>query len=189
MAVFNPVEFVARIGKRLVAEFDDASQGGTPTLVGDARELPARTQLERLLPNFVAIGSGLVFDASGKVSRQQDIVLYDRSFCPRFSVNDVPSATYYPIEAVIAVGEVKSSLDKKTLEDGFEKIESVKSLTRVARQSPNLSGQRSVPFRSYGARQALQGTLEESFDQLGKPTDQVFGFILCGKFDRTLETT
>ena len=62
-----------------------------------------------------------------------DIVLYEKDFCPVYSVNRDPSTTYYPCEGVIAVGEIKSRITSEELEDIFNKIASVKRLRRYTR--------------------------------------------------------
>lgn len=116
---FDPTDFVARVARRLVLEFADATQAGTPGLIGAAREHPARVQLGKMLPGFADVGSGLVIDSFGGISKQQDVVVYERHFCPVFTVNDTPEATYYPVEGVIGVGEIKSTLDGSKLEDAF----------------------------------------------------------------------
>jgi len=184
MKKFSVSEFIKRISKRLIAEFDDASQAGTPILIGSAKENPARKQLERLLPNCVEIGSGIVIDSYGNQSKQQDIIIFERDYCPVFSINDTPESTYYPCEAVIAVGEVKSTLNSKEIEDSITKIVSVKKLVR--RSIPSKAGSiMSVSYRKYGMGSSMIGGPQEDFNQDKKVKDQIYGFILCEKFGLT----
>lgn len=178
---FDTIDFVNRVARRLVLEFDDASQGTTPGLIGSAREHPARKQLEFLLPAAAGVGSGCLIDLNGQSSKQQDIVIFEKGICPVFSVNDTPEATYYPCEGVIAVGEVKSTLNSETLEEAFRKIESAKELKRCAVPEASVfGGHPVVPFRIYGSPLSQIGAKDEEFDQAKKPIDQIFGFILCG---------
>lgn len=128
---FDPADFVRRVGHDLVRAFENARVATTPTLVGDAMEGPVRDQLGQILPRGIGVGSGCVIDVYGGTSRQMDIVLYERDLCPVFRVNDRPETTYYPVESVLAVGEVKSAIGKKELADSFKKIESVKALNRA----------------------------------------------------------
>jgi hypothetical protein len=90
---------------------------------------------------------------------------------------------YYPCEGVIAVGEVKSSIGKAEIVDGFSKIESVKSLRRLAisKKSP-LHGESMVNFRHYLSMTTFAGAPQEQFDQEMNVNDQIWGFILCGHF-------
>jgi hypothetical protein len=181
--MFRPVQFIERVARQLVFEFDDARQAGTPGLTGSAREHPARRKLELLLPHVSAVGSGLVIDSYDGVSRQQDIVVYERPHCPIFSVNDTPEATYYPCEGVIAVGEVKSTIGSKELDDAFEKIWSAKRLRRHAVPSNHLDGMpAAIDYRSYGTSNSFAALPRDQFDQQNKWTDQIFGFVLCGNF-------
>ena len=131
---FDPGDFVRRIGQDLVRAFERAREATTPELVGDAMEQPFRDRLEQILPRGIGVGSGCVIDVYGGTSRQMDVVLYERELCPVFCVNDSPGTTYYPVESVLAVGEVKSAIGKKELGDSFKKIESVKALNRAFAQ-------------------------------------------------------
>jgi len=132
---FNSIDFVNRVARKLLIEFDDASQGTTSGLTGFAREHPVRKQFQMLLPATAGVGSGCVIDLDQNTSKQQDVIIYENGLCPVFSVNDTPETTYYPCEGVMAVGEIKSTLNSATLEDAFQKIKSAKSLRRYALQS------------------------------------------------------
>lgn len=186
---FDPGDFVNRVARRLVVEFDDAGQASTPGLIGAAKEHPARKSLERLLPGSAGIGSGVVIDSYGLASRQQDIVIYEESLCPIFSVNDTPEATYFPCEGVIAIGEVKSALDASELQDAFAKVASVKRLRRHAvGTDQGIFPDKTVSFRSYGSPLAAAAAKVEEFDQSKRSKDQIYGFILCGQFRLKVET-
>jgi hypothetical protein len=186
---FDPADFVNRVARRLVVEFDDAGQAGTPGLIGAAKEHPARKSLERLLPGSAAVGSGLIIDSYSSVSRQQDVVVYEKGLCPVFSINDTPQATYYPCEGVIAVGEVKSALDAGELQDAFAKIASVKRLRRRAVGTDHgIYPDKTVSFRLYGSPLAAAAAKNEEFDQTKNSKDQVYGFILCGQFRSKTES-
>jgi hypothetical protein len=75
---FDSIGFVNRVAKRLVLEFDDAGQAGTPGLIGAAKEHPVRRQFRGLLPSATGLGSGEVFDSYDGRSRQQDVVIYEQ---------------------------------------------------------------------------------------------------------------
>lgn len=179
---FSVQDFLTNVGERLVMEFAHAAQGSTTTLAGDSREHPARRQLERLLPPAAGVGSGVVIDCTGRASKQQDVVIYDRSVTPVFSVNENPSATYYPVEGVIAVGEIKTNVGRTELVDAFAKVKSVQDLRRCVGPVPEV-------FRQYGMSAAFHGAPLEAFDQETKATDQVFGFVLCQALSASIQTT
>ena len=179
---FNVEAFISRIGKRLVEQFDDARTATSPTTVGAAMEQPVKHQLEQILPRGIAVGSGFVIDSEGGTSRQTDVVLYERDICPVFSINDTPETTYYPCEGVIAVGEVKSTLDRQSLEDAFKKIASVKRLRRHtvyhAIPIPD-TGKRPINTRGYGTIQGDQ-ILRVMEDEEPAETSQILGFVIAG---------
>jgi len=185
---FKSITYLNSAFRRLVFEFEEASQAGTPGLIGLARENPARARLQDLLPQFSAVGSGIVIDSYHNTSRQQDVVIYERHFCPIFTLNNSPEATYYPCEGVIAVGEIKSTLGEKELKDAFEKIASVKRLKRFKQESKNLNNEVIIPFRQYGSKQMISGTKKQEFDQENKEMDQIFDFILCKDFGLQKQT-
>ena len=167
---FNPDGFIRRIGERLVDEFKDAKAGTTPSTVGSAAEQPVRDQLEQVLPRGIAVGEGFVIDSYGATSRQQDVILYERDICPVFSINRTPQTTYYPCEGVIAVGEIKSSLDRDSLQDAFQKVASVKRLRRhvVHDSMPNPTTGGPIPlYRNYLAlrRDAITDVNEGRYER------------------------
>lgn len=179
---FNGPAFVTQIGERLIQEFRFAKGAGTPGLVGAAKEHPARIQLEQLLPPTVGVGSGIIVDSYGAVSKQQDIVVYEK-LCPVFTHNGAAEATFFPVEGVVAAGEVKSSLGSKELTDAFEKCESVKKLIRRCEAIDDGLGLGPVvAFRTYGSTISVAGAPAEQFDQQKKSLDQVFCFLLCERF-------
>jgi hypothetical protein len=180
---FDVHKFLKRVADRLIFEFDGAGDASTPGTIGAAREHPARVQLEKLLPGGVGVGTGFVIDSYGSRSKQQDIIIYDKNICPIFQINDTQDSTYYPVEGVIAIGEVKSSLNSAQLEDAFLKIVSAKKLRRFSIAENAIPNHPAThPTRKYGSTMGLTVTLDEEFCQSTKQLDQIFGFILCGKF-------
>ena len=187
---FDTDAFIRRIGVRLVQEFADAKAGTTASTVGSAAEQPVRDQLEQVLPRGVAVGEGFVIDSYGGTSRQQDVVLYERDLCPVFSVNRTPQTTYYPCEGVIAVGEIKSRLDRDSLTDAFAKIASVKALQRhtVTDRMPHPTSGEPIPLnRDYlSLRRDSVIRLDEGPED--RERQRVFGFVLAGESRMSRET-
>ena len=182
---FDSTEYIVQIGHELVAHFDRANLATTPGLVGNAKETPVREKMESILPNGLAVGTGCIIDSSGSVSRQIDVVIYEKEICPVFRLNNDDSATFFPCEGVVAVGEIKSTLTTNELTDIFLKIASVKHLKRFAKPPTNeelLPNESSppIPFRPYGSMVSAFGTKEEEFNQLQKPYNQIYGFALAG---------
>lgn len=171
---FDPANFVRRIGDDLVRAFENAREATTPELVGDAIEQPIRDRLEQILPRGIGVGAGCVIDTKGGTSRQIDVVLYERGLCPVFCVNNSPETTYYPIEGVLAVGEIKSTIGKRELADAFEKIRSVKELYRAYTTMENGA----YVGRRYGDHGSVSA---HAFDRDNTNKGDVFGFVLAEK--------
>ena len=95
-------------------------------LIVSAREFLIKRVLKTILPPVVHVGSGKIFDAEGKKSRQTDIIIYDS----RFPVFEIESGIgIYPLEGVIATIEVKSTLTNESLHEALENILSLILLT------------------------------------------------------------
>ena len=175
---FDAAEFVKDIGILLVHAYDGARRATTPGLVGSAIENPVRALLATVLPSGLAVGTGCVVDSYGTASRQMDIVLYERDICPVYRVNDTPEATYFPCEGVVAVGEIKATIDGPKLHDSFEKIHSVKMLRRYWEQfQPTVPSEKR--YRNYGIAGNVVGIRSENENE-ERERDEVFGFVLAG---------
>ena len=157
-------------------------------------ETAARKQLEQILPSGVAVGTGCVIDTYGNTSRQIDVILYERDICPVFRVNhDDPKAAYYPCEGVIAVGEIKSVIGKKELEDSFTKISSVKTLRRNYERPkyPDHQGRRLYGYRKYGERAgAIRNDIISpvNYEPNNAEGSKIYGFILGDKMAVRVDT-
>ena len=177
---FNMSKYLAALGEELVLAFDQAGLATTPGNVGRAREQAVLRKLGALLPAGVGIGSGFVIDSLGNASRQMDLVLYEKNLCPVFTINEDEETSFYPCEGVIAVGEVKSAVGLKELDDILDKIASVRRLDRWCRTEDDGFGlEPTVPFRSYGSPFAVVGTVEEQYEQNNRSKDQIWGFAVA----------
>lgn len=118
---------VAAMTDQLVASLREAAVIQHPTEVGRARENLVRDYLELLIPPGFGAATGFVIDSIGEVSAQQDIIVYRRDYHPSFAIGGVQ---YFPVEAVPAVIEVKSTLSTAALITALENGRSVKNLDR-----------------------------------------------------------
>lgn len=98
--------------------------------IGALIERQFRSQLEEVLPAKIGVSQGFVVDSFGGVSRQMDIILYDKLNTPRIFASE--GAQMFPVEATYACGEIKTTLNTSELEDSFEKCLSYKTLCRNA---------------------------------------------------------
>lgn len=117
--------------------------------IGEAAEGAFRDFLEQRLPRAFAVGQGFVFEPGGKRGLQQDIVIYDNLHHPML-VSEGKQGLF-PTDTVVAIFEVKSTIDKQEIRDAVNKIASVKSLKRSVRNqiTGTLSGKNVIPLRGY----------------------------------------
>ena len=104
-----------------------ASQAGlltNPTGVGTEREEVYRAFLERHLPKMcdVFLG-GYIFDLRGNASAQIDVIVTSGN-TPRFRMSS-GNRHIAPLEGTIAVAEIKSHLNKDTLEEALNNCASI----------------------------------------------------------------
>jgi len=115
--------------KKMAIDFEEiSSQIQHRGVKGDVREDILKEFLKKYLPEKYGIAKGLVIDVNGKQSKQQDILIYDKSITPVFFLSQ--SETILPIESVLSIIEVKSVLNKKQLIEALENIKSVKELEK-----------------------------------------------------------
>ncbi len=148
MPEFNTRAYLRSLGEELALAYGNAGHATTPGLVGDAREQAVRTKLESILPSGVAVGTGCVMDVDGNASKQMDIILYEKPFCPVFKIAN--NVSYYPCESVIAVGSIKSTIGKKELKDIYDNVASVRRLKKFTKPAEGKEmPQGKVEFRTF----------------------------------------
>ena len=104
-----------------------ANQAGlleNSSAVGTEREDMYRAFLERHLPKMCEVFlGGYIFDMKGQASLQIDVIVTNGN-TPRFQM---PTGSRYiaPLEGTIGVAEVKSRLDKNSLQDALRKCASI----------------------------------------------------------------
>jgi len=83
-------------------------------LKGLLREILIRDLLQPVIPPFAGIGQGILIDAYNTQSKQQDVVIYDRSIIPSMLLDRANGLI--PIEAAIAAIEVKTEVNITAIE-------------------------------------------------------------------------
>jgi hypothetical protein len=153
-----------KVSTTFATEFTDlAKEIDHPVLSGESREHALTALLQKYLPQRVGVSRGIVIDAHGAESRQQDVVIYDRTVGTVFEINSI---RHFPCESVIAVGEVKANITSvATLTDALEKIRSVKTLDR------SNGGQNKI---TTGPGISLKGV---EFNPSKNHRDQILGFV------------
>lgn len=96
---------------------------------GDSNERLLRELLKRFLPKKYSVGSGMIYDKTGKTSKQIDLLIYDSFFHP--NIYDQGSQPLFPIDIVYCAIEIKTRLD---LPEAVKNIQSIKNLEIIEKE-------------------------------------------------------
>ncbi len=91
---------------------------------GLSNEQILRDLFAGFLPSRYGIAKGKIINANGTMSRQCDIIIYDKIRCPNLFIDD-NNNQILPVEGVYFVIEVKTTLTKSLLSDAFNNLHSV----------------------------------------------------------------
>lgn len=111
------------------ATFKVSAASTRPDHKGGPREQQVRQFLKERLPSKWGVTRGHVFFAGDDTSQEFDVIVYDALNCPSWTLDgsDDPRRLV-PLEAVIGVIEVKSTLDDRTLKSAINKISEFDSI-------------------------------------------------------------
>ncbi|PEA09469.1 hypothetical protein CON38_10310 [Bacillus cereus] len=127
--------YIESVAKKLMAEFEYSKEIKHNGVKGDVREHALSAFLEKYLPEKLKIGSGIVVNADGIQSRQQDIIIYDAFNAPL--LYNEKETKIIPVESVYGTIEVKSTLSKRELATCINNIKSIKSLSKYPHPIPH----------------------------------------------------
>lgn len=120
-------EYYVQVGEVLRGEAAAASVFPNGSDVGTAREMLFATFLRQHAPSKcnVFLG-GFIFDEDGAESKQLDIIVTTDT-APRFDFHnrDGKGKSFSPVEGTLAAVSIKSTLDKKELEDALRGLASI----------------------------------------------------------------
>ena len=108
-------------------------------IMGDTTEQHFIQILRNYLPRRYAVDNAIVIDSRGATSHQIDIVVYDIQYTP--TLLDQHKHRFVPAEAVYAILEVKSIINKLNLDYAAKKAESVRQLHRTSVPIPHAGGE------------------------------------------------
>ena len=120
--------------RRLVNSFDisegifkcDDNSLIHPGEFGTYRETICREFLSFFIPRSLGISTGFVISPDNEVSTQCDIIIFDENHTPLIQEGD--KQRFFPIESVVAVGEIKSTVTKKELTSALVKLSKIKEM-------------------------------------------------------------
>ena len=144
--------------------FDNNGKLIHPGEFGKFRENICKDFLRLIIPSHLDIGQGFIINTLNNISHQCDIVIYDSNNTPL--LESAERQTFYPIETVAAVGEIKSTLSKTAFRETINKLSNLKKLREQVKHPAII-------------RREKQG----EYDPKNYPYDQIFTFIICKKLD------
>ncbi len=124
-------QMAARLGAQDLALDHGATKGS-------AREAGFIDLLGTYLPRRYRVGRGFVVDCEGRRSDQIDVVIYDRQYSPFLFKEE--GTFYIPAEGVYGVLEVKTTLEKSSVQYAGGKASSVRRLRRTSAAIPHAGG-------------------------------------------------
>lgn len=139
---------------------------------GTYREAICRDFLRFLVPKKMDFDTGFVINTNNEVSTQLDIIIFDSASTPL--IQSGARQRFFPVEALCAVGEVKSVVSKQALREALKKLSKVKVMREFVLQT-DLMPHTNPPI----IRRVHSG----NFNPVLYPYDQVFTFLICEKFD------
>jgi len=152
--------------------YDENSQSIIhPGEYGMLRESLVRDLLTHFLPESVGVSQGFVVSPEGTVSSQCDIIIYSKIFSPK--IHTPEQQRFFPVESVLAVGEVKSTVDSSTLRSALEKLVYIKEMRANLKKGAVAWS----VFRDIGP-----------YNPLGHHFDQLGTFLLADSFSCTKRT-
>ena len=89
---------------------------------GKYREYLIKNILNKIVPKKYSITNGFIIDSDNNRTEEMDIIIYDSNYVPPFFDE---TYTIVPIEAVVAVIQVKTSLTKKQLNGAIKNVNSI----------------------------------------------------------------
>ncbi|MEI7511503.1 MAG: DUF6602 domain-containing protein [Candidatus Peregrinibacteria bacterium] len=117
-------DFLLDTSKILKAEFERSSNISHRGAKGTARENIIQNFLKKILGDKFIFGTGEIIDSDGNVSKQADIVIYDKNL----PILDYGGVQHFLSAGVLAHIEVKSYLSKDELKKAIDISRSVKEL-------------------------------------------------------------
>lgn len=144
--------------------YDESGKLIHPGEYGMYKETACKEFLKFVIPNRLDISQGFLINSHNEHSHQCDIVIYDSKVTPIIESGE--RQRFFPVETVVAVGEVKSTLTKTQFTEAINKLSKVKHM-REKINNPTI-----IKRDHWG-----------KYDPINYPYDQIFTFLVCNKLD------
>lgn len=141
-----------------------------PGEYGVYREAISKRFLRFFLPNKFNIHNGFLINSFNERSTQCDVIIYDHNSTPFIEAADFQR--FYPVETVVSVGEIKSTLSKVDFKKAINKLAEIKKLRTKIKNSTFL-------FRDIPEGKMLPDVYAPDIFE----RDNIFSFLICQKLD------
>ncbi|OIO47609.1 MAG: hypothetical protein COU83_02790 [Candidatus Portnoybacteria bacterium CG10_big_fil_rev_8_21_14_0_10_40_22] len=122
------IEYFESIAAEIISKFRRLqSIVRHPTAYGDHHEEILKTVLRNFLTKRFSVKKGFIYVGHGKVSRQIDLMIIDENSPAAYIFQEGDFAVVLP-QAVVAVMEIKTTLNVPDFEKALENVSSAKSL-------------------------------------------------------------
>jgi hypothetical protein len=83
-----------------------------------------REEISKILPKRYTTTTSIISDKYGHTAGEVDMAIFNDLWFPKLKIGDekLSKKSYLPIESIYAVGEIKQTLDFKTLDEACEKL-------------------------------------------------------------------
>lgn len=106
-----------------------ARQMGHAGEEGESAEFGLADFLRNHLPTKYGVGKGIVIAENGLTGHVCDLVIYDALNCPVIPASK-KGTLLFPVESVLAIIEMTTSLDPRKLKDDAKKLAAIKRMPR-----------------------------------------------------------
>ncbi|MFC5872288.1 hypothetical protein SAMN05443633_104402 [Chryseobacterium arachidis] len=144
---------------------------------GDEVEDLIRSKVSLFLPERYLVKQGQIIDDEGNVSNQFDIIIFDRLSTPKF-FESRNGTVYYPIESVLAIGEIKKTLTPKHTKEFAKSIYHFKHVMKRKLKENTFHGLSAI-------KADIRDVLNFDINQKYKNPLYSFVFAIDGILDKT----
>lgn len=121
------VDSYTELTRQVFYEEEKTNKISHPGEFGAYREALIKDFLQIFTPERLQVGSGFAINATGQISGQLDVILYDPAVTPK--IESSSHQRFFPVECICGVGEVKSVLRSKSqLGEALERLWQVKAM-------------------------------------------------------------
>jgi len=139
-----------------------------PGEYGVYREAICKEFLRLLTPQYLEMNTGFLITPDEDISTQCDIIIYDAINTP--FIENSERQRFFPVETVVAIGEIKSTISKADFKKAINKMARNK-LLREKLKEPSI----------------IKRGHKGNFDPTNYAYDNIFSFLICKKLDFNIE--